>query len=70
MELCVTTKESEESINLQSDPDRWYYEVQALTKLFLSEDYDAVYARLGTTLETVRVIEEARKAAGILFPGD
>jgi hypothetical protein len=44
--------------------------VQALTKLFLSEDYDAVYARLGTTLETVRVIEEARKAAGILFPGD
>ena len=66
----VVTKTSDETFNEQPDPDRWYYEVQALTKLFLTEDYDAIYARLDTTLETVRVIEQARKAAGIYFPGD
>ena len=66
----VVTKTSDETFNEQPDPDRWYYEVQALTKLFLAEDYDAIYARLDTTLETVRVIEQARKAAGIYFPGD
>ena len=31
---------------------------------------ETIYARLDTTLETVRVIEQARKAAGICFPGD
>ena len=58
------------SFNEQSDPDRWYYEVQALTKLILSEDHDAVKRRMETTLMTVDVIERARKTAGIIFPCD
>ncbi len=66
----VVTKTTDETYNDQSDPDRWFYEIQAVTKLFLSDDYDAVYQRLDTTLETVRVIEKARKEAAILFPGD
>ena len=68
--IRVVTKTSDETFNEQPDPDRWFYEVQELTRLFLAEDYQAVYSRLDTTLATVGVIESARKAAGILFPGD
>lgn len=66
----VVTKTSDETFNEQPDPDRWFYEIQELTRLFLAEDYDAVYARLETTIATVGVIESARKAAGIVFPKD
>lgn len=68
--IRVVTKHSDELFNEQPDPDRWFYEVQELTRLFIAEDYQAVYSRLDTTLATVSVIESARKAAGILFPGD
>ena len=68
--LRVVTKTSDETFNEQPNPDRWFYEVQELARLFLAEDYDAIYARLDTTIATVGVIESARKAAGIRFPGD
>ena len=68
--IRVVTKASDETFNEQPDPDRWFYEVQALTRLFLAEDYDAIHARLETTIATVGVIESARKAAGIIFPKD
>ena len=66
----VVTKTSDETFNLQPNPDRWFYEVQEVTRLFLAEDYDAIHARLETTIATVGVIESARKAAGICFPKD
>ena len=66
----VVTKTSDETFNEQPDPDRWFYEVHEVTRLFLNEDYDAIYARLDTTIATVGVIETARKAAGIVFPMD
>ena len=69
-EVRIVTRTSEETVNLQSNPDRWFYEVQELTRLYRAEDYDAVYSRLDTTLGTVKVIEKARLAAGIRFPGD
>ena len=68
--IRVVTKASDESFNDQPDPDRWFYEIQAVTRLFLEEDTAAVRERLDTTLQTVQVIESARKAAGIFFPGD
>lgn len=52
------------------NPDRWYYEVRELTRLMLTEDYESVYARLDITLTVTQIIEEARRDAGILFPGD
>ena len=67
-EVRVATKSSDETYNEQGDHTRWYYEIQSLTKLFLSEDYGAVYDRQKITLDTIRVMEEARKAAGIEFP--
>ena len=68
--IRVVTKASDESFNDQPDPDRWFYEIQAVTRLFLEEDTAAVRERLNTTLQNVQVIESARKAAGIFFPGD
>ena len=69
-EMTLVTKTDTQTINLQPDPDRWYYEVQELTRLLLNDDYDAIYSRLETTVNVTAVIEQARKDAGILFPGD
>jgi predicted dehydrogenase len=66
----VVTKHSDETFNVQPETNRWYYEIQNLTKLLLAEDYDAIYARLDTTMATVETMEDARRAAGICFPGD
>ena len=69
-EMTLVTKTDTQTINLQPDPDRWYYEVQELTRLLLNDDYDAIYSRLETTVNVTAVIEQARKDAGLLFPGD
>ena len=66
--LCVDG--SETVYNAQPAPNRWLYEVEALTKLFLAENYDSVYANLSPTLRTADTLERARKSAGLLFPGD
>lgn len=68
--IRVKTKDGEETLNHQPNPNRWYYEIEALTKLMREGAYDTIYGHLETTLATVRVMEKARKEAGILFPGD
>ena len=55
----------ESSMTLPENP--WYYEVQDLGRLTAEADYDAGYANLNTTLEVVRVLEQARKYAGFDF---
>lgn len=69
-EVQVVTKTSNETFNDQPNPDRWFYEVQNLTKLVLADDYDAIYERLDVMLDVVATLESSRKKAGILFPGD
>ncbi|MBD5162328.1 MAG: Gfo/Idh/MocA family oxidoreductase [Oscillibacter sp.] len=69
-EVRVVTKASDEIFNDQPNPDRWFYEVQNLTKLVLADDYDAIYERLDVMLDVVATLEASRKKAGILFPGD
>lgn len=69
-EVRVVTKESEECFNEQSNPDRWSYEVQKMTKMILEGSPEIFYQGLDTMLETMEVLESARKGAGILFPGD
>ena len=41
-----------------------------MTKLVLSGDKDAVYSRLDVMLDVITVLENARKQAGIFYPGD
>ena len=66
----VVTKGSNKIFNEQLDPDRWNYEVREITRIMKRDDYEAAYSMFNVTLETVRVIENARKQAGIIFPGD
>ena len=66
----TVTKTSDETQNLQSSTDRWFYEIQELTRLLLNNERESLDARLDTTLTTIQVIESTRKAAGILSPGD
>lgn len=69
-EVKVVTKQTEEYLNGQSNPDRYFYEVRNMTKLILTGDYRAFYRGLDTMLEVMEVLENARKQAGILYPGD
>lgn len=69
-QIEVVTKTSREQFNEQPDPNRWYYEVQALTNLFLLEDYQTIEANMAVTLENVALLETVRKGAGIYFPGE
>lgn len=66
----TVTKTEDNIYNEQPDSDRWFYEVQGLTRLLRSEDYEKLYSCLNTTLDTIAVMETARKTAGIIFPGD
>lgn len=69
-EVRVVTKTSDETINRQSDPDRWFYEVQSLTALVLADDHSAIEARQDVMLNVMEVLETVRRKAGICFPGD
>lgn len=69
-EIRVVTKISDETFNEQPDPDRWFYEVQNITKLVLADDRAGISGRLDTMLAVVETLEESRKAAGIIYPGD
>lgn len=68
--IRVTTKEKEETLNAQPNPNRWQYEVENLTKMVLAGDREEAYRRLETTRRVIEVIEEIRKPAGILFGGE
>jgi len=68
--IRVVTKESEEYFKGQKDSERWYYEIKNLIPLLLADDYETIYKKLDITLDTVEVIEKARKFGGIYFPGD
>lgn len=69
-EIRVVTKDSEETFNEQDNPEWRFYEVQKLTEYMLAGDYEAVYGRLDVMIDVAEILEEARKKAGILFPGD
>lgn len=69
-QVRVVTKNSDETYNAQPNPDRWFYEVQNMTRLVVAHDHAGVDARLETMLSVIETIEESRKAAGIFFPGD
>ena len=69
-EIRVVTKDSEETFDQQDNPEWRFYEVQKLTEYMLAGDYEAVYGRLDVMIHVIEILEEARKKAGILFPGD
>lgn len=69
-QVRVVTKTGEETINLQPDPDRWFYEVQALSGLLREGAMEPFTRRQEITLAVVETMEQARTQAGLFFPGD
>ena len=69
-EIKVVTKEKEEVFNEQTSDNRWLMEIQNMTKLLLAEDRNILKERLSVMEDVMEVLENARKAAGIFFPGD
>lgn len=69
-EIQVVTKEKEEVFNCQENSNRWFYEVQNMTKMILEDDHAQNDRNLEVMMEVIEVLESARKEAGILFPGD
>ena len=69
-EVRIVTEDSEQTVNLQPVPDRWFYEVQAVTALLRQGDAGALSSRLTLTCQVVELVEAVRKNAGIFFPGD
>lgn len=69
-EVRVVTRSGEETLNAQPDPDRYFYEIQGMTRLILNGDYETAWRQLDITLAVIEVLEAARTDAGILFPGD
>ena len=48
--------------------NRWYYEIQEMTRLVLEDNYQELYRRLDITADCIGMIEKARLDAGIIFP--
>ena len=68
--IRVVTKTSDETFNVQHNPDRWSYEVENMTRMILSDDREEMARRLDITVQVMETMESARLAAGIRFPGD
>lgn len=68
--IRVVTKHSDETYNVQTNPNRWFYEVQNMTKRILEGDFAFFDRCLDIMLAVIEIIENARKDAGILFPCD
>lgn len=45
----------------------WYYEIQELTKIVQSNDYERCYQLLENTEIVVDILEKARKSAHLSF---
>ena len=73
-DVHIVTRESNETFNEMTHPhpfsNRWYYEMETLTRMLRNDEKDALRARLDTTLATVEVMESTRKAAGLIYGGD
>ena len=66
----VVTRDSDKTFNEQSNLDRRYFEIQALTRLMLARNYSTIRARMNTTIQTVGLIEQLRLRSGLIFPTD
>lgn len=69
-EIEINTREESRVLSRQPEPDRWFYEVRELTRLFLEERTDEIKARHEIIRNTVSTMCRLRRSAGIRFPQD
>ena len=68
--VTVVTGEGTEVIDLQEPVSRWLYEVRGFADIVKRQDFGECRRRLQVTLDVMEVLEQVRKDAGILFPGE
>lgn len=66
-EIRVVTRSADKTFNEQPDPDRWFYEIQEITRSILAQKYDILARNMTITRSVIGVMEKARLAAGIVF---
>ena len=67
-QVRVVTRNSDETLNAQPDPERLSYEVRMLTDIFRTEDRKTLSRLMQTTISVMEVLEESRKSADIRYP--
>ncbi len=66
--VAITCGGQTETVNLQDDPDRYYYFVEHLSRI-LRERPESTLRAFGTyTVRAVGAAEQARRSGGLLFP--
>jgi predicted dehydrogenase len=68
--FTLKTKDSEEFFNRQDTPNVLYYELLDFEEIFRSGDRNRCRALLEESLKAARLMEKARKGAGLVFRGD
>lgn len=68
--FTVYTKQGEKSFNAQDKQNVLYYELCDFTEIFEKKDYARCEALLEKSLIAARIVEHARKDAGIFFAAD
>ena len=71
----VITRDGEKEYNDQTysmanETNRYHYEIEKITEMMLMEKREEIFRSLKNAEITVDILEDARKSAGILFPGD
>ena len=66
----VVTRDGDKTYNFQPESNRWFYEVQEITRYVLENNREAFEIRLNAMLDVIDTMEQARLGAGIRFPGD
>ena len=69
-EIQVITKTTKETFNEQDGGDLRHYEAVKIPELMLKGDTETFEKGLAVMTDVIEIIENARKAAGIIFPGD
>ena len=67
--VTVVTQDGGQAFDLQNGETAWYHEMQGIAKLVAAGDYRACWKRLEDTVAVVGLLEQARRSAGIVFPG-
>ena len=68
--FTLFTKDGEEYFDVQGDKDTLYFEAADFKRIYDTKDFTARDAFFEKTLTSVKLLDEARKSAGIVFPAD
>ena len=68
--VSVTCGGQTETIDLQEDPDRYFYFVEHLSRILHDRPAGTLDAFAGYTIRAVGAAEQARRAGGLVFPAE